>query len=140
MIILEGTDAVGKSSVITNLKDYNLQDRDKFISKLFMFDISLLDRVNRLFQYLKTNNNQVIFLVNNDKEELDRRIRLRTHLSEFDEYAYEYNQLYLDTFNYMKDHNLLMNKLFLVDTTNLSIKEQVNKVKEIILCQDITCI
>ena len=35
MIALEGTDAVGKTSVINNLKDYQLFDRDKIICKLF---------------------------------------------------------------------------------------------------------
>lgn len=132
MIILEGTDAVGKSSVITNLKDYNLQDRDKFISKLFMFDISLLDRVNRLVQYLKTNNNQVIFLVNNDKEELERRVGLRSIHDEFDKYAYLYNLMYLETYLYMEGNNLLNNKLYMIDCTNLSICEETSKVKTLV--------
>ncbi len=141
--ILEGTDGVGKSTTIEELLKEGIicQDRCMDVFSVNMvFDISMEERVKKYQDYFKKTKQIIIILVNNDKEELDRRIRLRTHLSEFDEYAYEYNQLYLDTFNYMKDHNLLMNKLFLVDTTNLSIKEQVNKVKEIILCQDITCI
>ena len=141
--ILEGTDGVGKSTTIEELLKEGIicQDRCMDVFSVNMvFDISMEKRVKKYQDYFKKTKQIIIILVNNDKEELERRIRLRTHLSEFDEYAYEYNQLYLDTFNYMKDHNLLMNKLFLVDTTNLSIKEQVNKVKEIILCQDITCI
>ena len=141
--ILEGTDGVGKSTTIEELLKEGIicQDRCMDVFSVNMvFDISMEERVKKYQDYFKKTKQIIIILVNNDKEELERRIRLRTHLSEFDEYAYEYNQLYLDTFNYMKDYNLLMNKLFLVDTTNLSIKEQVNKVKEIILCQDITCI
>ena len=42
MIILEGTDAVGKSSVIKNLEGYQLLDRDKNICKLFDFNVSFV--------------------------------------------------------------------------------------------------
>ena len=128
MIILEGTDAVGKTSVIKNLSEYNLLDRDKYISKLFMFDISLIDRVNKLANYLKTNDNHVIFLVNNDKEELERRVSLRSIHDEFDKYTYLYNLMYLETYLYMEQNNLLNNKLYLVDCTNLNIHEETGRV------------
>ena len=68
MIALEGTDAVGKTSVINNLKDYQLFDRDIIICKLFDFNISLIDRVNQLKEYLNNNKNYIIFLINNDKD------------------------------------------------------------------------
>ena len=35
----------------------------------------------------------------------------------------------------MKEHNMTLNKMFLVDVTGLSLKEQVDKVKEVISCQ-----
>ena len=35
----------------------------------------------------------------------------------------------------MKKHDMLENKLFLIDVTNLTLEEQVKKVKEFILCQ-----
>ncbi|MBR3117330.1 MAG: hypothetical protein IKF36_05630 [Bacilli bacterium] len=132
MIILEGTDAVGKTSVINNLSDYKLLDRDKNICGLFDFNVSLVDRANKFKKYLDSNENYVIFLVNNDKDELERRIQLRETVDEYDKYAYLYNLLYLETYLYMKQKNLLGNKLFMVDCTGLSLEEETIKVKEII--------
>lgn len=132
MIILEGTDAVGKTSVIKNLSGYELLDRDKNICKLFDFNISLLDRAKKLKEYFDKNENYVIFLINNDKEELERRINLRETIDEYDKYAYLYNLLYLETYLYMKQKDLLNDKLFMVDCTGLSLEEETNKVKEII--------
>ena len=132
MIILEGTDAVGKTSVINNLSDYKLLDRDNNICSLFNFCISLTDRVFKLKEYLDSNQNYVIFLVNNDKNELKRRIQLRKKVDEYDKYAYLYNLLYLETYLYMKQKNLLCNKLFMVDCTGLSLEEETIKVKKII--------
>ena len=132
MIILEGTDAVGKSSVINNLNDYELLDRDKNICKLFDFNVSLLDRVNKLNEYLNNNKNYVIFLVNNDKEELERRVDLRDTIDEYDRYTYLYNLLYLETYLYMEKNDLLCNRIFMVDCTGLTLEEQTNRVKEIV--------
>ena len=132
MIALEGTDAVGKTSVINNLKDYQLFDRDIIICKLFDFNISLIDRVNQLKEYLNNNKNYIIFLINNDKEELEKRINSRKTIDEYDKYTYLYNLLYLETYLYMEMNNLLYGKLFMVDCTNLSLEEQTNKVKEIL--------
>lgn len=132
MIILEGTDAVGKSSVINNLNDYKLLDRDKNICKLFDFNVSLLDRVNKLNEYLNNNKNYVIILVNNDKEELERRVDLRDTIDEYDRYTYLYNLLYLETYLYMEKNDLLCNRIFMVDCTGLTLEEQTNRVKEIV--------
>ena len=131
-IIIEGTDAVGKTSVINALKEYALKDRDKNISKLMDFNISLIDRVNFLNKYLNSINDYIIFLVNNDQAELERRINLRDVIDEFDKYTYLYNLLYLETYTYMKQNNLLQDKLYMVDCTNLSIDEEINSVKSLI--------
>lgn len=132
MIVLEGTDAVGKTSVINNLKDYQLFDRDKKICKLFDFNISLLDRVTKLKEYLNNSKDYIIFLINNDKEELERRVNLRKTTDEYDKYAYLYNLLYLETYLYLEQNDLLSGKLFMVDCTGLSIEEQTNKVKKVL--------
>lgn len=132
MIILEGTDGVGKTSVINNLVDYDLLDRDKNICKLIDFNISLIERVNKLKIYFEQSNNYVIFLINNDKEELEKRIGSRKELDEFDKYCYLYNLLYLETYLYMEQNNLLYNKLFMVDCTRLSILEETERVKQLI--------
>ena len=135
-IIIEGTDGVGKSSTIEELKKYSIvcQDRSRdVISKYMMFDVSMEDRVNEYYKYLKDNDCIVLILVNNDKEELMRRIYSREKISDFDLQAYEYNILYKETYEYMKKKKMLLDKLFMVDVTNLNMKEQVEKVKKIIL-------
>ena len=132
MIILERTDAVGKTSVINNLSNYKLLDRDKNICGLFDFNVSLVDRANKFKKYLDSNENYVIFLVNNDKDELERRIQLRETFDEYDKYAYLYNLLYLETYLYLKQKNLLGGKLFMVDCTGLSLEKETIKVKKII--------
>ncbi len=138
MIILEGTDAVGKTSTINELKKENIicVDRSKdMISKYMLFDYSLEYRANKYYQYLKENDCKVIFLVNNDRDELERRVKMRNQIGKYDLEAYQYNQLYLETYEYMKEHNMLENKLFLIDVTHLTLEKQVEKVKEFILCQ-----
>ena len=132
MIILEGTDAVGKTSVINNLKEYDIKDRDKNICSLIDFNISLIDRAKRLKEYLSFINDIVIFLINNDKSELERRISLRDVIDEYDRYTYLYNILYLETYIYMEQNNLLNNKLYMVDCTGLNVEEETQAVKKMI--------
>ena len=132
MVILEGTDAVGKTSVIKLLKEYKLKDRDKNICKLFDFNISLLERVIKLKKYLDNNNNHVIILINNDRNELEKRVSLRENIDDYDRYTYLYNLLYLETFIYMEENNMLNGKLFMIDCTNISLEEETAKVKEIV--------
>ena len=135
-IIIEGTDGVGKSTTIEKLKEYNIicQDRSSdVISKYMMFDIDMETRVRKYFEYLKNNDCLILILINNDKEELMRRIYSRDKISDFDLYAYEYNLLYKETYEYMREKNMLLNKLFMIDVTNLSLEEQVNEVKKMIL-------
>ena len=76
---------------------------------------------------------KLFFLVNYDKIELERRISMRDVISDFDKEAYQYNQLYFETYQYMMEHDMLEGKLFLVDCTNLTLNEQVEKVKDIIM-------
>ena len=99
-----------------------------------LFDISIEERTTKYQEYLKHIDKKIIIMLNNDKEELERRINKREVLSEFDNLAYEYNKLYKETFDYMEKHDMLENKMFLVDCTGLTIDEQVKAVKKII-CQ-----
>lgn len=133
--IIEGTDAVGKSSTILELEKRGIICRDRskdVISKYMLFSVDLNERVKIYHEYLKTIDKKIIFLVNNDKKELEKRVNSRLEVSSFDIETYAYNKLYIDTYNYMKENNLLEDKLFLVDCTNLTLKEQVEKVIEII--------
>lgn len=134
--ILEGTDGVGKSVTINKLLDQGIvcKDRSKdVISNNMLFSVDMETRVKVYHDYLKKIDKKIIFLVNNDKEELERRINAREKISAFDVEAYAYNKLYVDTYNYMKENDLLENKLFLIDCTKVTLDEQVEKVKEIIL-------
>lgn len=137
--IIEGSDGVGKTTTIESLLEEGIicQDRcSDVISKNMLFSIPMEERAQKYQDYLQRSAKNVIILVNNDKDELERRMRMRPKLSEYDERAYDYNVLYLETFNYMQKKGMLKNKMFLIDATNLSIKEQVQKVRELILCQD----
>ena len=133
--IIEGTDGVGKTETIKKLLEDGIICQDRLVevvSKNMFFDIDMDIRAKRIEDYLINNNNDIIILINNDKEELEKRIRMREVLSEYDLEAFRYNQLYLDTFNYMKENKMLHNKMFLVDCTHLTIDEQVKEVKKII--------
>lgn len=137
-IILEGTDAVGKTSTIKELLKDNIVciDRSKdVISKYMLFDYNTEYRSKIYYEYLKNNDCVIIFLVNNDKEELIKRVKSRKVINEYDLQSYEYNSLYKETYEYMKQNNMLENKLFLIDVTNLKLDAQVKKVKDVILCQ-----
>lgn len=133
--IIEGTDGVGKSVTIEKLikKGIIAQDRCmEVISKNMVFNISMKERTTQYQEYLKSHQKKVIFLINNNENELNRRIAKRQVISGYDKDAVKYNKLYVDTYNYMEKNNMLENKLFLIDCTNLTIEEQVNKVEDII--------
>ena len=133
--IIEGTDGVGKSVTIEKLIEKGIICQDRcmdVISRNMLFNIAMDKRANIYQKYLKNIHKKIIFLVNNSKEELESRINKREVLSQYDKEAYMYNQLYLDTYNYMKDKKMTENKLYLVDCTGLTLEEQVSKVEGII--------
>lgn len=133
--IIEGTDGVGKSVTIEKLIEKGIICQDRcmdVISRNMLFNIAMDKRANIYQKYLKNIHKKIIFLVNNSKEELESRINKREVLSQYDKEAYMYNQLYLYTYNYMKDKEMTENKLYLVDCTGLTLEEQVSKVEGII--------
>lgn len=133
--IIEGTDGVGKSVTIEKLIEKGIICQDRcmdVISRNMLFNIAMDKRANIYQKYLKNIHKKIIFLINNSKEELESRINKREVLSQYDKEAYMYNQLYLDTYNYMKDKEMTENKLYLVDCTGLTLEEQVSKVEGII--------
>ena len=95
-----------------------------------LFDIPMKVRTKKYQEYLKRIDKKIIIMINTDKGELEKRINKRKILSEFDSLAYEYNKLYMETYEYMKLNNMLENKMFLVDCTGLTIDEQVENVKK----------
>lgn len=133
--IIEGADGVGKTETINRLERDNIicQDRCKdVISKYMEFDIDVKKRVEIYYKYFDNSNHKVIFLINNDKKEMMRRISSRKNIDDYDLLCNEYNNLYLETYNYMLENNILMDKFYMIDVTNLDINEQVNKVKKLI--------
>ena len=134
-IYLEGTDAVGKTTTIENLKKDNLIcfDRNKeMISKYMLDKYSTKTRSLKYQEYLKENECIIIFLINNNYEELQKRISARKEINSFDLEFRKYNEMYKETYDYMRKNNMLENKLFLIDVTNLSIAEQTKKVHDLI--------
>ena len=82
-IYLEGTDAVGKTTTIENLKKDNIIcfDRNKeMISKYMLDKYSTKTRSLKYQKYLKENDCIIIFLVNNNYDELQKRISARQEL------------------------------------------------------------
>lgn len=135
-IVLEGTDGVGKSETIKRLIKEGIicQDRElSVISKNMLFEIPMEVRASKYSEYLKKTDQHIIFLINKDKIELERRINSRDTISEFDKDTFKYNKLYEDTYLYMKEHKLLHDKLHLIDCTNLNIDEQVKVIKDYIM-------
>ncbi len=126
--ILEGTDGVGKTTFITELlkKGFICQDRSAdIISKNMLFTIPMEKRAQIYFNAFKESKNPVIFIINTDKKELERRINKRAEiegLCEFDDEAYRYGLLYRDTFIYMQKNNCLPNCFHLLDATGKTIE------------------
>ena len=134
-IILEGTDAVGKTTAISLLSREGIiaEDRSRdVISKYMLFDVDMATRVKKYKEFLDSNDVIVIFMVNHNDAEIMRRVYSRPKVSEFDKLADKYNKLYYDTYLYMQEHGMLAGKLFLCDLTELSIPESVEKLKSII--------
>ena len=134
-VYLEGTDAVGKTTTIENLKKDNLIcfDRNKeMISKYMLDKYSTKTRSLKYQEYLKENDCIIIFLINNNYDELQKRIRARKEINSFDLEFRKYNEMYKETYEYMRKNKMLENKLFLIDVTNLSIEEQTKKVHDLI--------
>jgi len=132
--VIEGTDGVGKTSTIIELVNKGIVcfDRDEEICKYMLFDIDEDTRCRAYKKYLDSVPYKIIFLINDSKEELDRRINIREKISEFDKYAYEYNLLYKNTYIAMQKYDIY-DKLVMIDCTGLSFYEQVDKVKKYIL-------
>lgn len=134
-IIIEGTDAVGKSLTLNELLKEGIvcKDRDsKVISANMLFTIPMNERAKKYEYFLMNSEDILLFLINNDKEELLRRVYSRKNISDFDLDTYEYNKLYKKTYEYMRNNNMLHGKLHCVDCTGLDINNQLVKVKKII--------
>lgn len=137
-VIVEGTDAVGKTTTITKLLSDGIicQDRcENVISKNMLFDISHKKRGEEIYKeyFSKPSDVNIIFLVNFDEKELMRRVTSRGKISDFDLEAYKYGLLYKETYDYVTSHYKTNGRLKLVDCTGLDVNQQYQKVKNSIL-------
>ena len=132
--VLEGTDGVGKTSTIEGLIKQGIVcgDREPYICQYMLFNVDMGTRCKAYEEYFRTGGNAVIFLVNNSKEELERRVYGRGRVSEFDRETYAYNLLYKETFGEMQKYQTY-GKLKMVDCTGLTIEEQIEKVKQCLM-------
>lgn len=141
-VVIEGTDGVGKSTVIKALEQYfgdhtiteykqtdkkpvklefEFLDRETTtISASMLFTVRMKDRIERIKKYLDNNSDTfVLFLVNEDANELLRRVETRDKPgSDFDREAPAYNLLYMATFNEMKRHNMVNHQIAMLDVTD----------------------
>lgn len=137
-IIIEGTDFTGKTSTITQLLDDGIvcQDRNEYISSLMLFSVKLEDRIKGYREFLNSSHQRLIVLINNDEQELLRRMRKRESegdtIDEWDLQAYAFNGLYYQTFQTMLNLNICTDSFSIVDVTCLDEIEQYKKVKQII--------
>ena len=134
-IILEGTDAVGKSLTIKGLLEQGIVCKDResrVISANMLFEIPMAERAKKYEKFLIDNDELLLFLVNNDREELLRRVYSRGKITDFDLDTYEYNKLYKQTYEYMRAKGILHGKLYCIDCTGLGINEQLLEVRKVI--------
>lgn len=139
MVILEGTDGVGKTSTAEKLREegFEISDRSRdVISKHMLFHVDMETRASVYEAFLRENDVRVIFMINRNRAEITRRINSRDKISEFDRQANEYNVLYHETYLYMKERNMTHGKLLLADCTDMTFEEQLSFVRKLILSED----
>lgn len=134
--ILEGTDGIGKTTTIEGLLSDGIVCFDREldnICKYMLFDVPMEVRIKNYKEYLEKAKEKILFLVNRDEEEIRRRIFSRDVITEFDRYAVEYNKMYYETFKEMEKRGYLYDRLFMLDCTGLSIPEQKEQVKKLVI-------
>ena len=149
-VVIEGTDGVSKSTVIKALEQYfgnhaiteykqtdkkpvklefEFLDREKTtVSASMLFKVRMKDRVDRIKKYMDTNPDTfILFLVNEDAEELMRRIKTRDKpISDFDNDAPAYNLMYTATYREMERQKYVNHQIGLLDVTGDGIEEETN--------------
>lgn len=105
MIIIEGGDYAGKTTLVNALIKNGIKekikDRDKIISKEMILNKDIDIIVEKLYNLIKErySKDKIYILYNCNKEEIDKRISSRGIQDEYDKNAYEYNLLYKNVFN-----------------------------------------
>lgn len=127
-IVLEGTDAIGKTTLTTYLNEHFPQvkvfDRAKQdISKLMLFTNPPEEIASKIEDNIKRNlqDTHIFFLYTRDFDVLLKRVYAREVISDFDEDTVLYNSLYIIVWNLLKKK---MNENFhLLDITDKTIWE-----------------
>lgn len=128
-IILEGTDGVGKTSIKKILEDHGFEvsDREKRISNLMFHHIDQNERNIVLRNIAVDTYNLIVCLTISDKNILNDRIMKRKgqhNITYFDKYAWDYQQLYEDSFNTIATFE----NVLVLDRTNLTLEQTAKEI------------
>jgi broad-specificity NMP kinase len=133
-IILEGTDLIGKSTQVNKLRElgYDVQDREKNICSNIVFDIAEDTAISNIQKELNSNKYFLIVMYITAKQILDERLKYRKEhnpesCSDYDNHAWEYNNLYIKIFSKIKADNL-----YLLNVDNKDIETINNEIISII--------
>lgn len=135
-VIIDGGDCAGKTTVIKRLLSKGIIIQDRSVDKIcpFMFShISEEDRTNGLRDNLigALKDKIVIFLVNTDENEVNKRLKHRQAmegLSDFDEDALYYNKMYEETYKNLSE----VQNLHIVISNGKSEIEVENEIENIV--------
>lgn len=131
-IVIEGTDGVGKSTLVKNLanRGYLTQDRAvEEVTKRMKEEISEESRLESVKKYLETDKNRkLVFLYLSSEKELESRINSRENISEYDKKAVVFQRLYQGTYNKLS----YFNNLYIIDCLGKSPEDMVKEIEKLI--------
>ncbi len=126
--VIEGSDGVGKSTLVANLAQLGILCQDRAvnsITKKMKPEIESNERLFSIQKYLDEEpSRKVIFLYLSSEFELNKRIYSREFISEYDKHSIIFQRLYVDT--YMKIKEKYKN-IFLLDCLNKSEEDMVKE-------------
>lgn len=134
--IIDGGDCAGKTTVIKKLLEKGIICGDRDVDNICVYMFNCVPEKTRVKGLRKTlkgklKDYKVIFLVNTDEEEINRRLNLRKKsegLSEFDDEALNYNTMYKKAGEQLKD----ISNFSLIEGNNKTVEEIVDKIEIIV--------
>lgn len=132
-LVIEGSDGVGKSTLVANLAQRGILCQDRAvneITKKMKPEIGTLERVLSVEQFLTQDlQRKLVFIYMSDEKELEARIQKRGMVSKYDKQALRFQQLYLDTYRRFENYP----NIYLIDCLNKSRDDMVNEILYILV-------